>query len=82
MALFYGHSTFVVIDGGGSVCVCVCLLFFFYVLNWHQKAVTRLKDAGRIQTHTEHILPTGAHRRDWDELQRRPSSGDGVGLNT
>lgn len=71
------------------LCVCVCVhmcmcvvFFFFYVLNWHQKAVTRLKDAERIQTHTEHILPTGVHRRDWDKLQQRQSSGDGVGFNT
>lgn len=58
------------------LCVSVCARSLFVcALNWHQKAVTRLKDAGRRQTRQTY----SAHRTSqegWDRLQPRRSPGE------
>lgn len=63
------------------LCVSVCARSLFVcALNWHQKAVTRLKDAGRRQTRQTY----SAHRTSQEGLGQTPAEtqpgGDRLGL--
>lgn len=68
---------FIVLLNGGVLCVCARSLFVC-ALNWHQKAATRRKDAGRIQIRQTY----SAHRTSQERLGQTPAEtqpgGDGT----